>query len=176
MLKRVLALSVALAATAPASAQPQPPGGFIACPGDPRCPRPSGTTRPEAPLPPPPVQPPPPAPAYLSPALPIIYFGLNSAALSAEARASLDQFVATLIREPSLRVLLSGHHDRSGTLAHARSLGLRRAESVRDHLIVRGVAASRIEVTSLGETQPRVTTADGVREPLNRRVEISLLP
>jgi OmpA-OmpF porin, OOP family len=171
MLKKFLVFcGTGIAASAPAHAQPEPPGGFIACPGDPRCPRPSTAPRPRQPRP----QPPPPADAPAT--FPIIYFGPNSASLSAEARSLLDQVAAALTREPSRRILLSGHHDRSGRLAYARALGLRRAEAVRDHLVARGIAASRIEVTSLGETQPRITTADGVREPQNRRVEISLLP
>ena len=50
---------------------------------------------------------------------------------------------------------------------------MRRANSVRDALIQRGVPAENITVESRGETQLMVQTPDGVREPANRRVEVS---
>ena len=52
------------------------------------------------------------------------------------------------------------------------ALSLRRAESVKAAMIKLGVPASLIVVIGKGESQPLVPTADGVREPQNRRVEI----
>ena len=51
-----------------------------------------------------------------------------------------------------------------------------RARAVANYLIGRGVASSRIRWQGFGETQPRVATADNVNEPLNRRVEIKIVP
>ena len=45
-----------------------------------------------------------------------------------------------------------------------------------NYLISRGVAASRIRWQGFGETQLKVQTGDGVNEPLNRRVEIKIVP
>ena len=56
-----------------------------------------------------------------------------------------------------------------------RQLSLRRADSVRSALISRGVKEGGISVAGRGEAEPAVPTADGVREPANRRVEIILL-
>jgi hypothetical protein len=52
------------------------------------------------------------------------------------------------------------------------ALSLRRANTVKDSLVRNGVPASAISVIGKGESQPLVQTADGVREPQNRRVEI----
>jgi outer membrane protein OmpA-like peptidoglycan-associated protein len=56
------------------------------------------------------------------------------------------------------------------------ALSLRRADSVRSSLISGGVSADKITVAGRGESEPAVPTADGVREPKNRRVEIILQP
>ena len=52
------------------------------------------------------------------------------------------------------------------------ALSLRRAEAVKANMIKQGIPASAIVVIGKGESQPLVPTADGVREPQNRRVEI----
>ena len=52
------------------------------------------------------------------------------------------------------------------------ALSLRRANAVKDALVREGVPATGIAVIGRGESQPLVQTADGVREPQNRRVEI----
>ena len=64
------------------------------------------------------------------------------------------------------------HADRSGPENYNMALSLRRANAVKDALVREGVPATAISVVGKGETQPLVPTADGVREPQNRRVEI----
>ena len=68
----------------------------------------------------------------------------------------------------------TGHADRSGSDQYNMGLGLRRANAVKAELIKDGVPAANIVILSRGETMPLVQTADGVREPQNRRVEIVL--
>jgi outer membrane protein OmpA-like peptidoglycan-associated protein len=67
---------------------------------------------------------------------------------------------------------VNGYADRSGTPAYNQRLGQRRAESVAAELVRDGVPRTAIDVQSFGESHPLVATADGVREPQNRRVEI----
>jgi outer membrane protein OmpA-like peptidoglycan-associated protein len=69
---------------------------------------------------------------------------------------------------------VTGHADRSGSDAYNMALSLRRANAVKDQLVREGIAANQIVVVGRGESQPLVPTADGVREPQNRRVEIVL--
>jgi len=69
---------------------------------------------------------------------------------------------------------VDGYTERSGTVAYNQALGPRRAQAVAAELVRDGVPAGAIAVTSFGESRPLVPTADGVREPQNRRVEIVL--
>ena len=69
-----------------------------------------------------------------------------------------------------------GHADRAGPDPYNRSLSLRRAEIVGQELIELGIDPGRITITAYGESRPRVTTPDGMREPRNRRVEILIGP
>ena len=67
-----------------------------------------------------------------------------------------------------------GHTDRVGAADLNARLAMRRAEAARDILVGDGVDAERIEVSSHGENNPLVPTADNVAEPRNRRVEITI--
>ena len=71
-------------------------------------------------------------------------------------------------------VAVIGHTDTTGTSAINFQLGLRRANAIRSRLVETGVDASVIEVSSHGEADLLVKTADEVPESRNRRVEISV--
>ena len=101
-----------------------------------------------------------------------VYFGFDSAALTQEAQPVLQQAVAEFRRRADARMDVVGHTDRAGSLEYNRALSKRRADAVRDALAASGVTAGRIDEAALGELVADVETADGVREPLNRRVEI----
>ena len=68
----------------------------------------------------------------------------------------------------------TGHADRSGSDAYNVELSRRRAEAVASLLASAGIPRASITTDARGEEQPRVPTADGVREPQNRRVEITV--
>ena len=68
--------------------------------------------------------------------------------------------------------IVGGHADRSGTEAYNQGLSEQRARNVARALVARGVPAPALDVQWFGESRPRIQTADGVREPQNRRVEI----
>jgi outer membrane protein OmpA-like peptidoglycan-associated protein len=74
------------------------------------------------------------------------------------------------------RVRLVGHTDRVGGPAANRRLAARRAAAVAEFLVSAGVPRDLIEIDERGEADLPVATADGVREPLNRSVEISIRP
>ena len=71
-------------------------------------------------------------------------------------------------------VIVEGHADKSGSNSYNQRLSQRRAEAVRQALVQRGWPADRIQVRAMGEEDPLVATQDGVREPANRRVRITL--
>lgn len=115
--------------------------------------------------------PPPPPPATAKPFL--VFFDFNSATLSPQARDALKQAAAAQ-KAGNAAVVATGHADRSGSDGYNMALSLRRANAVKLALGREGVPAAAITVAGRGESQPLVPTADGVREPQNRRVEVAV--
>ncbi len=119
-----------------------------------------------------------PKPAVKAAAKPIenisftVYFGFDSAALTQEAQPTLQQVIAEFKRRTSARVDVAGHTDRAGSAEYNKALSKRRADAVANALSASGVSSGRIDEAALGEIVTDVPTADGVREPLNRRVVI----
>ena len=69
---------------------------------------------------------------------------------------------------------MTGHTDRSGSDPYNNNLSLRRANAIAEMLAGMGVARNRIEVSGRGESEPKVPTMDGERNPTNRRVEFTV--
>ena len=67
-----------------------------------------------------------------------------------------------------------GHADRSGSDAYNIGLSEERAAAVAEAMVSAGIPANLITSSAEGESNPRVATDDGVREPQNRRVEIAV--
>ncbi|WP_160000739.1 OmpA family protein [Roseomonas sp. 18066] len=129
-------------------------------------------------------QPTPPAPVPVAPAaVPIIhgpsrtylvFFDFDRADLTDRARQIVAEAAQNSTRVQTTRIEVSGHADRSGSPAYNQRLSQRRADAVAAELARLGVARSAITIQAFGESRPLVPTADGVREPQNRRVEIVL--
>ncbi|MBN9087586.1 MAG: OmpA family protein [Reyranella sp.] len=120
-------------------------------------------------------EPPPPPPAQPQPAQAtsfMVFFDWDRYNLSPQAESTIGQAAAAFKQTGAARVVATGHADRSGPENYNMALSLRRANAVKDSLVRNGVPAGAIQVIGKGETQPLVPTADGVREPQNRRVEI----
>jgi OmpA-OmpF porin, OOP family len=71
------------------------------------------------------------------------------------------------------RFTVTGHTDRSGSDGYNDTLSRRRAEAVAAKLQTTGLSASALTVSGRGESEPKVSTADGERNPTNRRVEVT---
>ena len=71
-------------------------------------------------------------------------------------------------------IVATGYTDLSGSAAYNQKLSVRRADAVKAELVRLGVPATSITAIGRGESNPLVPTADGVREPQNRRVEIQI--
>ncbi|MEM8589836.1 MAG: OmpA family protein, partial [Pseudomonadota bacterium] len=124
---------------------------------------------------PPPV-PPPPAPviAPVAETAFIVFFDWDRADLTSEANLVLDDVVVVANQTGYASIRLDGYTDLSGSAAYNLGLSERRANSVANALIARGIAPDEIVIRAFGEENPLVPTPDGVREPQNRRVEIFL--
>jgi outer membrane protein OmpA-like peptidoglycan-associated protein len=133
--------------------------------------------------PPPPPAPPPPAPQVQKITLDSkVLFDFDKAVLKPEGKAAIDaQVVGKLSQVTKLDVVLvTGHTDRIGTDAYNQKLSERRADSVRDYLVSKGVDKAKIETIGLGEKQPVVQCDQKNRKDLiaclqpNRRVEVEV--
>ena len=113
---------------------------------------------------------PPPA-APMAPSF-MVFFDWDRSNLSAQALSTIKQAADVYKTKGSARITATGHTDKSGPESYNMALSLRRANTVKDALVREGVPATAIAVVGRGESQPLVQTADGVREPQNRRVEI----
>ncbi|WP_404382911.1 OmpA family protein [Caenispirillum salinarum] len=113
-----------------------------------------------------------PAPEPVQPSDYLVFFEFDSANLTPEAQQVLNQAAATAQDGQPTMVNVTGHADRSGPSDYNMRLSMRRAETVANYLTAQGVPQRDMAIEAEGETQPLVPTADGVREPQNRRVMI----
>lgn len=113
-----------------------------------------------------------PAPAPVAPRNYLVFFDFAKSNLTPEAEAILATAAANLPRTGMVRLDVTGHADRSGTDKFNMALSLNRANAVKQDLVRRGIPANEIVISAKGESDPLVPTADGIREPQNRRVEI----
>ncbi|NOT41830.1 MAG: OmpA family protein [Alphaproteobacteria bacterium] len=121
---------------------------------------------------------PPPPPPPMEPAAPprefIVFFGHNKSNLTAEAQEVIRQAAAAAKQFGSATLTVIGHADRSGSPKYNQGLSQRRAGTVKGALVAEGIPGGSISTSAKGESDPMVPTADGVREPQNRRVHINL--
>ena len=107
-----------------------------------------------------------------------VTFARGSSTINPGFYASLDSIADSLIQYPNSLVDVYGFTDTTGSDALNQGLSEERAEAVATYLVGRGVARSRFATRGYGENYDflRVKTADGIDEPLNRRVEIKIIP
>jgi outer membrane protein OmpA-like peptidoglycan-associated protein len=103
-----------------------------------------------------------------------LYFRFESEELTDESRQLVQEVVREVKTRPVPDVVAIGHTDTTGAARGNVQLGLRRANAVRTILVDAGLSRSAVSVTSHGEAELLVRTADGVSEPRNRRVEITV--
>ena len=98
-----------------------------------------------------------------------VYFGFDSSELDGEAQATLDRQAAFLNVNPTMVVIIEGHADERGTREYNLALGDRRAVSVRDYLLAKGLNAARIRTVSYGKERPSVVGSNEDSWAKNRR-------
>jgi outer membrane protein OmpA-like peptidoglycan-associated protein len=105
-----------------------------------------------------------------------IHFDFDRYSLRPEATRMLDEFVKELQKESQLRIEIEGHTCNIGTAEYNISLGDRRAMTVREYLVTRGISADRIRTVSYGEERPKHDNAREETRRLNRRAVLVLRP
>ena len=101
-----------------------------------------------------------------------VYFDYDKSNLTPQASTLIQEAASRALQNDIETVVVSGNTDTSGSSAYNQALSERRARVVREALIANGVSADSIRTEAYGETNLAKPTADGVREPLNRRSEV----
>jgi OmpA-OmpF porin, OOP family len=102
----------------------------------------------------------------------LVFFDWNKADVTPEAASILDSVVKSAMKMGDTRIVATGFTDTSGPADYNMVLSVRRAEAVKAVLVDAGIPAANITTIGRGQEDPLVPTADGVREPQNRRVQI----
>jgi outer membrane protein OmpA-like peptidoglycan-associated protein len=91
-----------------------------------------------------------------------VYFKLNSSYLTNQDKVLLDELVAIMESEPSLKIKITAHTDSRGTQKYNQWLSERRAERTVEYVLSKGISEDRISHEAFGETQLVNDCADGV--------------
>lgn len=104
-----------------------------------------------------------------------LLFALNSSYLTDKAKAEIDKLVNLLDDYPGARLIVDGHTDATGTEEYNQWLSEKRAESVKQYAVEKGLVESRITTNGYGQTKPVApnNTAEGRQQ--NRRVEVTIV-
>ena len=104
-----------------------------------------------------------------------IFFDYDSHELKDISFTELQRVENLLIRNPDITIEIIGHTDNQGSDTYNNNLSLRRAESVRNYLTERGIAAKRISAKGKGASTPISTNDTEEGRALNRRIEMRIV-
>ncbi len=104
----------------------------------------------------------------------LVFFDWDKATLTDRARETIREAAAHSTHVQYTRIEVTGHTDTSGTPSYNQGLSVRRANPVAAELVRDAVPRDVMTIQGFGQTEPLVPTGPGVREPQNRRVEITL--
>ncbi len=102
----------------------------------------------------------------------IIYFEYNSSEIQSEYRSTIEAHSAYLSQNPGTTITLEGHADERGSREYNLALGERRAQSIKQQMMLLGASSSQIRLVSYGEERPAIDGHDEGSWQQNRRVEI----
>jgi peptidoglycan-associated lipoprotein len=98
-----------------------------------------------------------------------VFFETDQTDLTAQGRETLDKQAQWLTRYNQYTFTIEGHADERGTREYNIALGARRAQSVRDYLVARGIQAQRMRTISYGKERPVAVCNDISCWSQNRR-------
>ena len=103
-----------------------------------------------------------------------MYFEVDKAQLLPHAEPKLAEIIDSIVQlQPNL-ILIEGHTDSTASLEYNQALSIRRAETVKNNLIQRGILPNKIQIAGYGETQPISNNSTETGRQKNRRVEVTL--
>jgi len=103
-----------------------------------------------------------------------VYFDTDMSTVREDGRATLDRQAEWLLKYTNYPITIEGNCDERGTREYNLALGERRAASVRQYLIAKGVPAARVKTISYGKERPEVVGSDEAAWARNRRAVTAL--
>jgi outer membrane protein OmpA-like peptidoglycan-associated protein len=104
-----------------------------------------------------------------------VFFSTNSAELLPKSEPELNLLLEMLVQNNQLKICINGHTDNIGTVDRNLLLSEKRAESVKNYLISKGISSDRLESKGYGETKPIATNQTEEGRQLNRRTEFFII-
>ncbi len=104
-----------------------------------------------------------------------VHFETGESRLLEGSATELDLLAEYLLENPEISIILTGHTDNTGTTAANMNLSRERALSVKNYLVGKGVAKTRIEAQGMGESKPIASNDTEEGRQKNRRTEISII-
>ena len=104
-----------------------------------------------------------------------VNFDFDSYILLKSSEGTLNTFLQYIIDNPDLRFRIDGHTDNIGTDEYNLDLSVKRAKSVHNWLVNKGIQSSRLEYKGFGKRQPLVNSIDDKSRAMNRRVEVQII-
>ena len=102
-----------------------------------------------------------------------VLFDVDGFTLNSSAKAALDIQAEWLLSNPGYVIVLEGHADERGTREYNLALGFRRAQSVQEYLVARGVSGLRLKTRSYGKERPiKICSSERCYEKNRRTVTI----
>lgn len=105
-----------------------------------------------------------------------VYFDTSKSNVNSKSQATLNKLASVFAEFPDTNILVVGHTDSSGRDDYNMTLSQKRALSVTDYLVNKGLQNSRFTTQWFGETQPKYDNATAEGRAKNRRVNVAIVP
>ena len=105
-----------------------------------------------------------------------VYFDTAKWSIKSESYPILDEVAGILNRNPDVKIEVQGHTDNVGSAQYNQTLSEKRAKSVRDYLVNKGVRSSQLSYSGYGLQRPIMTNDTVEGRAKNRRVELNPIP
>ena len=104
-----------------------------------------------------------------------IFFDVSKYNLKSESRIELDKLYELMKTNPELKIEVGGHTDSDGDAGKNQVLSEKRAKSVVNYLVMKGIDVSRLKYKGYGQTKPRADNDSKENKALNRRTEVKII-
>jgi OOP family OmpA-OmpF porin len=103
----------------------------------------------------------------------MVFFDFGSTKLDKQSKETVNNVIEDIrALEGKYEIIINGHADRAGNQKTNLHLSHKRAKTVKSKFVKAGINKKAVQIFSFGESDPRIDTADGEKNRMNRRVEI----